>query len=453
LRSIFGTDIPQGVQWLLALLLVLGLVVLFGVLLRRFAGGRLRVKGQSGRARQPRLGIVDIYDLDRQRQLVLLRRDNVEHLVMIGGPNDVVIEQTISRAGQRVPLQPIVVEPESDQAQEPQMPTEVTKPADPVPPAAQSRPPEPAPRLPIAPAVTAATAATVVAAQAQSQAVAPAVVTPLVLEPTIEIEPQRSPPEPPVFETLVQRTQITAPPVERPITADRTSAPDMSEAEIDAVARELESALLSMAPAASTPKSETPDAGTAKPASPLPPPATVVAPAGAEIPTAVAQKAVDVNIDELKSATARVVEPKITESRASEPKSTAPKAIEPKSTEPKSIESKPAGAMTPEVAAPEVKAPEAKAPEAKAPDAQSAGARSQQPKPQDPKPEAAQAPATARAAKSAQVEPDMPVTEKAAEPPAESIAANEPGTPDPFSVDAIEAEFARLLNRTAKPKG
>ena len=45
-----------------------------------------------GRARQPRLGIVDIYDLDRQRQLILLRRDNVEHLLLIGGPNDVVIK-------------------------------------------------------------------------------------------------------------------------------------------------------------------------------------------------------------------------------------------------------------------------------------------------------------------------------------------------------------------------
>src|SRR6188768_98740 len=57
-----------------------------------------------GRARQPRLGIVDIYDLDRQRQLILLRRDNVEHLLLIGGPNDVVIETNIVRVpGVRLP--------------------------------------------------------------------------------------------------------------------------------------------------------------------------------------------------------------------------------------------------------------------------------------------------------------------------------------------------------------
>nr|WP_246215638.1 hypothetical protein [Microvirga makkahensis] len=56
------------------------------------------------RSRQPRLGIVDVYDLDRQRQLLLLRRDNVEHLLLIGGPNDVVIETNIVRvAGARLP--------------------------------------------------------------------------------------------------------------------------------------------------------------------------------------------------------------------------------------------------------------------------------------------------------------------------------------------------------------
>lgn len=58
-------------------------------------GRRLRMPG--GRARQMRLGIVDAFDLDRQRQLVIVRRDNVEHLVMIGGPNDLLIESQIIR--------------------------------------------------------------------------------------------------------------------------------------------------------------------------------------------------------------------------------------------------------------------------------------------------------------------------------------------------------------------
>jgi flagellar protein FliO/FliZ len=63
---------------------------------------RLRLP-RNGRARLPRLGTVDAFDLDRQRQLVIIRRDNVEHLLMIGGPNDLVIESEIIRAESREP--------------------------------------------------------------------------------------------------------------------------------------------------------------------------------------------------------------------------------------------------------------------------------------------------------------------------------------------------------------
>ena len=56
-----------------------------------------RIRGGVGGRRQPRLGVVDAYDLDRQRQLVLVRRDNVEHLIMIGGPNDMLIESRHDR--------------------------------------------------------------------------------------------------------------------------------------------------------------------------------------------------------------------------------------------------------------------------------------------------------------------------------------------------------------------
>ncbi|MFZ9502304.1 MAG: hypothetical protein ACO27F_12110, partial [Beijerinckiaceae bacterium] len=82
--------------WLLGAAALL-LAALIAVLLYRLLFGQ-RLRGKAGRARQPRLGVVDAYDLDRNRQLVIVRRDNVEHLVMIGGPNDLLIEQTIVRA-------------------------------------------------------------------------------------------------------------------------------------------------------------------------------------------------------------------------------------------------------------------------------------------------------------------------------------------------------------------
>ena len=58
------------------------------VLIKIFGGS---VKGRKG----SRLGISEYYEIDKTRRLVLLRRDDTEHLVLIGGAQDVVIEQGI----------------------------------------------------------------------------------------------------------------------------------------------------------------------------------------------------------------------------------------------------------------------------------------------------------------------------------------------------------------------
>ncbi len=94
----------SAAQYVVAFGIIFVLLALFAVVLRRVTGNRIVLPGQDrGRTRQPRLGVVDIYDLDRQRQLVLVRRDNIEHLVMIGGPNDVVVETNIIKS-QGIPL-------------------------------------------------------------------------------------------------------------------------------------------------------------------------------------------------------------------------------------------------------------------------------------------------------------------------------------------------------------
>ncbi|WP_088346233.1 MULTISPECIES: hypothetical protein [Rhodomicrobium] len=42
-----------------------------------------------------RLGVIETSAVDGRRRLMLIRRDNVEHLIMIGGPVDMVIETGI----------------------------------------------------------------------------------------------------------------------------------------------------------------------------------------------------------------------------------------------------------------------------------------------------------------------------------------------------------------------
>ena len=51
--------------------------------------------GRAVRGRNRRLAVVDTLALDPKRQLLIIRRDNVEHLILTGGPQDVVVEAGI----------------------------------------------------------------------------------------------------------------------------------------------------------------------------------------------------------------------------------------------------------------------------------------------------------------------------------------------------------------------
>ncbi len=104
LQSVFGSDGSPVVQYVTIFAVIFAVLTVIVLVVRRLGGGGLADAKRGGqRGRQPRLGIVDVYELDRQRQLILLRRDNVEHLLLVGGPNDVVIERHIQRGQQRDP--------------------------------------------------------------------------------------------------------------------------------------------------------------------------------------------------------------------------------------------------------------------------------------------------------------------------------------------------------------
>src|ERR1700744_1696550 len=82
--------------FIFAFVVVLGLIGLAAWLVRRFASNRLGANTQRGR--MPWLAVIDAAAVDGRRRLVLVRRDNVEHLLMIGGPTDIVVEPNIVRA-------------------------------------------------------------------------------------------------------------------------------------------------------------------------------------------------------------------------------------------------------------------------------------------------------------------------------------------------------------------
>ncbi|HEU5018370.1 MAG TPA: flagellar biosynthetic protein FliO [Pseudolabrys sp.] len=95
----FGSELPLAARFFIAFLVVLALIGVTAWLVRRFGSSRLGAGGARGR--QPRLAVIDAASVDGRRRLVLIRRDNIEHLLMIGGPTDVVIEPNIVRAAAR----------------------------------------------------------------------------------------------------------------------------------------------------------------------------------------------------------------------------------------------------------------------------------------------------------------------------------------------------------------
>ncbi|CCG08014.1 FliO/MopB family protein [Pararhodospirillum photometricum] len=86
----FAVDPSTYVTFVLALVFVIGLIFLMAYGLRRWAGamGPLRRGGR-------RLALVEALPLDPRHRLVLVRRDDVEHLVVIGASSIVVVETGI----------------------------------------------------------------------------------------------------------------------------------------------------------------------------------------------------------------------------------------------------------------------------------------------------------------------------------------------------------------------
>ena len=99
LQQIFGEQGARYATFLIALLALLLVVVFFWWMIRKALGDRLNMSDKPDRrGRPPRLGITESFTVDRQgRRLVMVRRDNVEHLLMIGGPNDFVVETNVVR--------------------------------------------------------------------------------------------------------------------------------------------------------------------------------------------------------------------------------------------------------------------------------------------------------------------------------------------------------------------
>jgi hypothetical protein len=136
-----GPGYSQAVLWTLLALLLLFVLLVVIKLYRTMTYGTF-VAG--GRNRKARLAVMDATAIDTHRRLVLVRRDDTEHLLLIGGTTDLVVERDIHlNQPARRPVSP----PEEARPQAPvAVPTPPPAPA----PILRPRPPE-APRPVAAP--------------------------------------------------------------------------------------------------------------------------------------------------------------------------------------------------------------------------------------------------------------------------------------------------------------
>lgn len=102
IQNIFGNTVnPIAAYIIIFVIIVLAIYILVRIA-RRLLGGTFVAGGKS---RHLRLAIMDATPVDSHRRLVLVRRDDVEHLILIGGPTDVVVEHNIKLSTQTSPRQ------------------------------------------------------------------------------------------------------------------------------------------------------------------------------------------------------------------------------------------------------------------------------------------------------------------------------------------------------------
>lgn len=81
--------------WIITLLLACLALIAGGLFFRSYMTGAPIGGALFGPKPEKRLSVSEQASVDGRRRLILIRRDNVEHLIMTGGPVDLVIESGI----------------------------------------------------------------------------------------------------------------------------------------------------------------------------------------------------------------------------------------------------------------------------------------------------------------------------------------------------------------------
>ncbi len=86
-------SIAAYLKFVVALVFVLGLIGLFAVLAKKLGLGH---RGPVMRGSSKRLEILEALPLDAKRRLLLIRRDDRQHLILLGADSEEIVEAGIT---------------------------------------------------------------------------------------------------------------------------------------------------------------------------------------------------------------------------------------------------------------------------------------------------------------------------------------------------------------------
>lgn len=82
------------IRSILALILILSIMGIISFLVRKFLLGQTAIGKKIG---ERRLSIEEVMPLDIKRKLVLIKRDDVEHLILLAPNSELLIESNIKK--------------------------------------------------------------------------------------------------------------------------------------------------------------------------------------------------------------------------------------------------------------------------------------------------------------------------------------------------------------------